>query len=338
MSAARKAGAGVAFAGVTASALRALRWRTRADLRGCGALVTGGSRGLGLLIARELGRCGCRVAICARDGEELERAARRLAGDVSEVVTLTGDVGDRDQARDLVARAAQRLRRLDVVVNNAGVIQVGPYGRQTEENMRQAMDVMFWGPYHVTAAAVPYLERAGHGRVINITSIGGRISVPHLLPYSCAKFAATGLSAGLHAELAARGVRVMTVTPGLMRTGSQLNATFTGDAEYVWFGLSASLPLISMDAERAARRIVTASRENRAHLTLTPVARLGAMAEGVAPGLTARAMAVADRVLPSGEDTGATTTRGRAADDRLGSPVFAMATRLGRAAARRFNQ
>lgn len=331
--------AGTAVAGLAGAAVRAARVKTRADLTGSAALVTGGSRGLGLLIARELARAGCRVAICARDDAELARAAEWLPEDV---VTVRGDVGDEAQAREIVEQVASRLGGLDVVVNNAGVMQVGPYERQSTADMRQAMDVMFWGPYHVTNAALPYLERGGRGHLINISSIGGRISVPHLLPYSCAKHAVAAFSEGAGAELAARGIRTTTVLPGLMRTGSQLNAAFTGDArsEYAWFGLLASLPLLSMDAERAARRIVAAAREGRPALILTPAAHLGIAGHGVAPGLTARALALTARLLPGpdGSTPGAEPVRGAAAHREIDAPGYSTLTRLGLDAAERFNQ
>lgn len=337
--------AGIAAGGLAWAAVRAVRVRTRADLTGAAALVTGGSRGLGLLIARELARAGCRVAICARDGAELERAAAWLAGDPGvpgDVVTVRGDVGDETRARAVVEEAATRLGGLDVVVNNAGFMQVGPYERQSAADMRAAMDVMFWGPYHVTDAALPYLERSGRAHLVNISSIGGRISVPHLLPYSCAKHAVAAFSEGAGAELAARGIRTTTVMPGLMRTGSQLNAAFTGDArrEYAWFGLLASLPLLSMDAERAARRIVAAAREGRPALILTPAAHLGIAGHGVAPGLTARALALTARLLPGpeGSTPDAEPVRGEAAHREIDAPAYSVLTRLGLDAADRFNQ
>lgn len=332
-----------AAGGLTWGAVRAFRVRSRVDLHGRAALVTGGSRGLGLLIARELGRAGCRVAICARDGDELARASEWLRPDVpDDVVTVRGDVGDARQAENVVAEAADRLGGLDVVVNNAGIIQVGPYERLRAADMRTAMDVMFWGPYHVTNAAVPFLERSGQGRLVTISSIGGRVSVPHLLPYSCAKYAVTGLSEGIRAELIARGIRTTTVTPGLMRTGSQLNAQFIGDArrEYAWFGLLASMPLLSMDAERAARRIVSAAREGRPDLVLTPAARFGMWSRGLAPGLTARALSLTTRLLPAPAEPppDPEPVPGITAHHEIDTPAYAVLTRLGLKAANRFNQ
>jgi hypothetical protein len=174
---------------------------------------------------------------------------------------------------------------------------------------------------------------------VNITSVGGKVSVPHLVPYGCAKFAAVGLSEGLRAELADAGIRVTTVVPGLMRTGSHLNAEFKGrqEAEFVWFGLAASLPLLSMDAERAARQIVRAVRRGDSEVILTLPANLLARFGGVLPGLTADLLGLVDRVLPKADGERA-PARGIEVQERLDSRVLNALTALGRSAARRFHQ
>ncbi|MFD0381591.1 SDR family NAD(P)-dependent oxidoreductase [Streptomyces stramineus] len=133
-----------------------------------------------------------------------------------------------------------------------------------------------------------------------IGSIGGLVAVPHLLPYSCAKSAVAALAEGLRAEEAARGVTVTAVHPGLMRTGSHLHARFGGAAEkeYAWFSALAGAPVVSMDAERAAERIVSGIERRRARIVLTPAARLAATAHGLAPATTTRLMSVFARALP----------------------------------------
>src|SRR5215211_785939 len=197
-----------------------------ADLRGEVAFVTGGSRGLGFLIARELGRAGCRVAICARDTAELERAQVDLQREGGEVLALRCDVTDRADVERAVAEVVRAFGRIDVLVNNAGIIQVGPLATMTEADFEQAMAAMFWGVTYPTLAVLPAMRARRHGRIATITSIGGKLAVPHLLPYASAKFAAVGFSEGLRAELGREGIVVTTVVPGLMRTGSHLNAEF----------------------------------------------------------------------------------------------------------------
>jgi NADP-dependent 3-hydroxy acid dehydrogenase YdfG len=110
-------------------------------------------------------------------------------------------VTDQEQVRSLVNQATQRFGHVDIVVNNAGIIQVGPMSATTVEDFANALDVMFWGTLYPTLAVLSQMRARRSGHVVNITSIGGMVSVPHLLPYSCARFAAVGLSEALRAEL-----------------------------------------------------------------------------------------------------------------------------------------
>jgi NAD(P)-dependent dehydrogenase (short-subunit alcohol dehydrogenase family) len=231
-----------------------LRGAPQIDLHGQTAVITGGSRGRGLAIARELVGGGCAIVLLARDANELERASRDLAARGAGVLTIPCDVTDRDQVGAALDRAVAQFGRVDILVNAAGIMSVGPVETQTIEDFRRAMNVMFWGVLYPTFALLPHMHSRGTGHIINITSIGGKVSVQHMLPYSAAKFAAVGFSEGLHAELASTGINVLTVVPGLMRTGSHVNAMFKGQhrAEFGWFSLAASLPVTSISAEDAA--------------------------------------------------------------------------------------
>src|SRR5437870_4681425 len=192
------------------------------------AIVTGGSRGLGFAIARELAQAGCRVVICARREDELRRAAEQLA-EFGEVVPVVCDVANRDDVDRMIRTANEYFGSVDIVVNNAGVIEVGPGDAMRLADYQKLMDIMYWGTILTTLAVLPQMKERRHGRIVNITSIGGKISVPHMLPYSGAKFASVGFSEGLHAEVAKDGVVVTTVVPGVMRTGSYRHARFKGD-------------------------------------------------------------------------------------------------------------
>src|SRR5947207_4943379 len=118
------------------------------------------------------------------------------------------------------------------------------------------MMLQLWLPYDLSMTAIPHPRRVGEGRVVNIASIGGKVAIPHLAPYCASKFALVGLSDAIRAELARDNICVTTVCPGLMRTGSHLNASFKGDhrREFAWFSLGAALPIFSIDANRAARQ------------------------------------------------------------------------------------
>jgi NAD(P)-dependent dehydrogenase (short-subunit alcohol dehydrogenase family) len=201
-----------------------------------------------------------------------------------------------------MARVLDTWSTVDVLINNAGVIQVGPLEHMQHEDFENAMATHFWGPLHLVLEVTPIMRHRRFGRIVNISSIGGRIAVPHLAPYSASKFALTGLSDALRAELDPYGIRVTTVAPGLMRTGSPVNAQFKGqhEAEYAWFKVSSSLPGLTIAAERAARKILNACRHGDPALTITPQAKLAAAANAVAPASVVRAMMLITRLLPEG--------------------------------------
>jgi short-subunit dehydrogenase len=332
------AAATVIVAAATAAASR--RLRAEDDLAGEVAVVTGASRGLGLLLATELARRGCRLLLCARDNAELDRAAVRLRETGAEVATVACDVTREESAGQLVDTARERYGRLDILINNAGIIRVGPVQSTSPADYEAAVATMAMAPVRLTLAALPVMRAQGHGRIVTITSIGGKLSVPHLLPYSTAKFAAVGFSEGLRAELGRGPVTVTTVVPGLMRTGSHVQAEFAGrrEQEFTWFSLGASLPLVSMDAERAARQIVAGMAARRAEVFLTPAGQVAGRLAGLAPEVTAPVLhAVQKAVLPApGGDRAAVP--GRQLRPALPALVFGALTSLGRAAAARFNQ
>lgn len=296
---------------LSAAAVAARRWReTRYRLAGRVVLITGGSRGLGLLLAREYGRRGARLVLLARDADALERACGELRESGIEALGIPADVRNERQVSEAIARVLAELGRLDVIVNDAGKIEVGPLESMTAQDFHDAMDTNFWGAFNVVNAALQHLPR-GSGRIVNISSIGGLLSVPHLLPYSASKFALTGFSLGLRMELANQGIAVTTVCPGLMRTGSPMNAWFKGDAaaEYAWFSTADSLPLLSLAGERAARAIVRASCRGEVLLVLGLPAKVAALLNAVFPGPMVRLSSLVTRLLP--QSASLETIRGR---------------------------
>jgi NAD(P)-dependent dehydrogenase (short-subunit alcohol dehydrogenase family) len=290
------AGLAAAFAGA-----RVLRGRRAIDFGGRVVVITGGSRGLGLVMARQLAAEGARLVLLARDERELDRA-RRLLEEAHgvDVTAIRCDVRRRGEVQAAVAQIIGRWTAVDVLINNAGVIQVGPIEHMQHEDFENAMATHFWGPLHMILELMPHMRRRGFGRIVNIGSIGGRVAVPHLAPYCASKFALTGLSDALRAEVARYGVDVTTVSPGLMRTGSPMNAFVKGQhrAEYAWFAISDSLPGLSTSAERAARRILNAARHGDPELTITLPARVAEIVNELTPTMMARAMKLASRVLP----------------------------------------
>ncbi|HWR52971.1 MAG TPA: SDR family oxidoreductase [Bryobacteraceae bacterium] len=324
------------------AALGAAAWYwndTRYSLKGQVALIAGASRGLGLELAEEFARQGCSVVICARNEEELGRARASLESRGARVFAIPCDVGDREQVQRLVSLARARFGSIDILCNVAGIIQVGPIESMTAADFEEAMKVMFWGTVYPTLEVLPAMMARQRGRIVNITSIGGKVSVPHLIPYNCAKFAAVAFSEGLNAEMRAHNVKVVTIVPGLMRTGSFLNAFFKGrqEREFNWFGMGATMPGISMNARRAARQIVAAARRGQSERVLSKPAQALALLHGVFPGLTAELMAMANSLLLPVAEGGST---GRVSGTEVSSrTAVGRALRvLGGRAARRLNQ
>jgi NAD(P)-dependent dehydrogenase (short-subunit alcohol dehydrogenase family) len=322
-----------------AGALLAARAIRRGDYRLAGrtVLITGGSRGLGLVLAREAARQGARVAICARDEDTLERARATLAREGFGALAVRADVTDPPSVAGLVREVTGQLGPVDVLVNNAGVIEVGPAETMHVRDFEEAMATNFWGMLHPTLEVLPAMRARGNGRIVNITSIGGKLAVPHLLPYSASKFAAVGFSQGLRAELAPDGIKVVTVVPGLMRTGSPRHALFRGKhrAEYAWFSIADSLPGLSISAESAARRIFRGTCRGEAEVRFPITARVAAVVNALAPNLTAGALSVAARLLPDAPAAPSGRRKGESSESWI-SPSWL--TTLGERAARRNNQ
>ncbi len=279
-----------------------LSGRQKSNLSGKHVLVVGGSRGLGLEIVREAARRGARVALCARVEAELEAARRELAAAGAVVETCACDVRDPASVESAVAYFTARLGAVEVLFNVAGIIGVGPLEALTLADFRDAMDTNFFGAVHATYAVLPAMRARKSGAIVNVTSIGGAIAVPHLLPYCASKFAFVGFSEGLHAEVARDGIAVTTVIPGLMRTGSPPHAIFAGQPrkEYALFALADATPLTSVSVRHAARAIVRGCERGAARVVVSWQAKSALFVSAASPGLVRALLTLTARVLPRG--------------------------------------
>ena len=277
--------------------------RRRYSFRGRTVVITGGSRGLGLAMARQLADEGARLWLIARSPQALHEAAEELrARGAMFVETIAADIRREDEIDGAVERILRGGDVVDVLINNAGVIEVGPFEHAQLQDFHDSLDTHFWAPLHFIRKLLPNIRREGEGRIVNISSIGGRVAVPHLSAYAAGKFALTGLSETLHAELRKEGIYVTTVTPGLMRTGSYVNVRLRGQHpdEFRWFAAMIATPLTSMQARRAARQILEAARQGRAAIAPGWQARTAQIAAAVAPNVTAGIEAAVDRAaLPA---------------------------------------
>lgn len=281
-------------------ALWRIRKHTLSSFKDQSVVITGASRGLGLVLAQQFADEGARLTLLARDPGELAKAEMVLTERGADVLTIPCDVRHQAEVDQAIKQVLARYGRINVLINNAGVIQVGPLEHLRLTEFEEALAVHAWGPLYTMLAVIPHMREQGAGRIVNIASIGGLVAVPHLLPYAMSKFALVGLSDGMRAELAKANIQVTTVCPGLMRTGSHVNALFKGHHthEFSWFAIVTGLPLASTSVQQAARQIVEACRRGAPQLTITLPARLIAIANGLFPRLVGRSMAVMNRLLP----------------------------------------
>jgi NAD(P)-dependent dehydrogenase (short-subunit alcohol dehydrogenase family) len=301
----------LAVTGLAYLASRALA-RPPLDLGGKVVLITGGSRGLGLVLARKLAQQGAKLTIVARDFAELQQAEESLAALGAPVLALKCDVADEADVRHAVARTVEHYGRIDVLINNAAIITVGPHDTMTLKDYHDAMNINFFGALHFMLAVRDVMRGGGGGNIVNISSVGGKVPVPHLLPYSASKFALSGLSTGWRTELLGEGVVVTTVHPGLMRTGSPRNSDFKGkhEQEYAWFALADNLPGLAQTPETAADEIIDALRHGRAEIVTGVPARVLAKSYALLPGVVGGLLALSDRMLPGRGGIGTQSRKG----------------------------
>ena len=307
------AGSAIVGGWITREALRRSR---RFDLRGSVAVVSGGSRGLGLAVARQLVREGAKVAIGARDQAELDAARAQLQALGGDVMAVAFGVDDRASAAGFIDEVIRRWGAVHVLINNAAVIQVGPASTMSVEDYEQAMRTNFFGQLYTVDAALPIMRQQGFGRIVNIASFGGKVAAPHLLPYTASKFAVVGWSEGLRVELASENIAVSCVCPGLVTTGSPRNADFKGqaDKEYAWFAAGDGAPRVAMNADRLAKRVVDAARFGDGEITVPFNTKLLTLVHGISPNLFAAASTVINRFLPSAGGVGTQSVKGHDSD------------------------
>ncbi len=282
------------------------------DFRNKVVLITGGARGLGLVMARQLAKEGARLVLCSRDETQLENARIELAGKGADVLVLKCDVTQEDQVQEMIAYVQNNFGPVDVLINNAGVIHAGPVAEMTIQDFEEAIKTHYWGPIYTTMAVLPTMKARGGGRILNVSSIGGKISVPHLVPYSASKFALVGLSEGLRAELAQYNIVVTTATPGLMVSGSTGHAIVKGQhkKEYTLFKLMDSSPMTAMSVEKTAAKILDALRHGDAEVTTTLPAKFGALVHGLSPELMTDMFALLNKILPGEGGIGKNRAKG----------------------------
>lgn len=307
-----------------------LRQNRKIDFAGKNIIITGASRGLGLVMARQLAEEGANLAICARDPYELDRVKEEFQAQGKRVFTYDCDLTNKDEINKFVEAARLELGPIDVLINNASVIMVTPFDNAMEDDFREALDTNFWAAYHTIQAVLPDMRQRKAGRIVNVASFGGKVAAPHLSPYVTSKFALVGFSESIRAELKRDGIFVTTICPGLIRTGSPRHAIVKGqhEKEYAWFKIGDSLPGLTTSAEDCAAQIIDACRHGEAERVITLMAKFGTALQGLSPSLMSETLSLINDLLPDPAPTleGNQRAMGAGKESSLSQSVLATLT------------
>jgi short-subunit dehydrogenase len=289
----------------------AVRYSRRIKVAGKVAVITGGSRGIGLQVAHELARKGAKLLVCARDEGELRLAQEDLERHGGDVLAVTCDVTSVEQVGNVVYQAIERFGQVDILVTCAGIIVNGPVSHMKLDDFRRVMDVNFFGTLNFILAVAPEMRRRREGRIVAIGSLGGVYPAPHSAPYAASKFAVVGLTETLRSELQNNGIYVTTVNPGFVRDGAIANAQFKGnhEAEKSLAVTASNLPLMTIDPRLLAKRIVNALEHGDADLTTPLIPKLQARFHGAMPTLSGEILAIINRLLPHRDGNGGDRAR-----------------------------
>jgi NAD(P)-dependent dehydrogenase (short-subunit alcohol dehydrogenase family) len=250
-------------------------------LKGKVAVVTGASGGIGEATARELASRGAVVVLAARAAEKLEALEREISASGERVLAVKTNVSNRGSVEALVGETVEAFGTLDILVNNAGLGLSGRVAELRLEDLRHVFEINTLGPLNCVQAALPHMRRGG--RIINVSSVVGRRSIPKVGGYCATKFALNALSDSLRVEIADRGISVTSVYPGTTRTAFRENSRRTSDEKRGW------RPRGVMP-EKVAKRIADAAERGPRDVYIRPSDRLFIAGTMLFPGL-------ADRVL-----------------------------------------
>lgn len=241
------------------------------DLKDKRVLLTGGSRGIGPFIARELARRGAHVALAARSAAQLEETAATLRPFGVAVAVLPVDLTDEGQRRELVAAALRVFGHVDVLVNNAGLEVEGPYVEQEWASVRQMVELNLVAPMHVTQLVLPHMLGRGSGHVVNLASTGAKSGAPYDATYCGTKAGLSEWTRALRLELHGTGVYFSTIYPGYV----------TGEGMFARFGLAPPRVVGSCTPDEVARAVARAveRREREVIVNSMPLRPALALAE-----------------------------------------------------------
>jgi NADP-dependent 3-hydroxy acid dehydrogenase YdfG len=191
------------------------------ELDGKVAAITGASSGIGEATAIALAGAGAAVSLGARRKDRLDDLAERISADGGPALAIEADIADQRQAESFLSRTAEELGRLDILINNAGLMLLGPVEGADLEEWRRMVDVNVLGLLYCTHAALPLMRERGGGHIVNLSSVAGRYAHFGSAVYNLTKFGVTGFSEALRQEALNSNIRVSVVEPGMVDTELQ---------------------------------------------------------------------------------------------------------------------
>lgn len=191
-------------------------------------LITGASQGIGKATALLFASKGYDVVLAARHSDHLQAVAQEVQTLGKLALAVPTDVRDAEQVNTLTQKALAQYGSIDVLVNNAGIYISGPVEQFSLSDWHQAIDTNLWGYIHTIQALLPQFLDQGSGTIVNVSSIGGKVPIPYLVPYSTSKFAVTGLTEAMHSELKPKGIHVCGIYPNLIKSDLMERAIFQG--------------------------------------------------------------------------------------------------------------
>ncbi len=194
-------------------------------------LITGASQGIGKATALLFARKGYDLVLAARQADRLTAVGQEVQSLGRAALTVPTDVRDADQVNALVNKALDQYSAIDVLINNAGIYISGPAEQFSLEDWHNTIDLNLWGYIHTIHALLPHFLERGSGTIVNLSSIGGKVPAPYLVPYCTSKFAVTGLTESLHSELKPKGIHVCGIYPNVIKSSLMERAIFRGKDE-----------------------------------------------------------------------------------------------------------
>jgi len=194
-------------------------------------LITGASQGIGKATALLFASKGYDLVLAARQPDRLAAVGQEVQNLGRQALTVPTDVKDPQQVKTLVDKALEHYGVIDVLINNAGIYISGSLENFSLDDWHQAIDLNLWGYIHTINALLPHMIERGTGTIVNLSSIGGKVPVPYLVPYNVSKFAVTGLTEAMHSELKPKGIHVCGIYPNLIKTSFMERAIFRGKDE-----------------------------------------------------------------------------------------------------------